>query len=1089
MNLNLTLMLYNATGLRKKSDSIKKYMNENNIDFCLITETWVKNIDFIPKGLVAPSVCSGQSLRGQAGTGFFINEEKWRGKVKIISTDCIRGLYSIIELQNIIIVVVYFPPSLDIQEITDVYSQIFEKIESKNDKQLIIGGDFNCKLPQLNDGYGCARGKWLNTEMSSRGLCLQNISGEYTNFVPCCNPTIIDLWWTDIKNPKNCIKVETEKYLGRSSHRPVILKVFDISGISPNEITKRKVIRLERLKDSRVKEAFKELITPEIKSFTRKIADELVVWRSVDGNKNDCRANAAIFNTNLESNLSKLIDDATKKVCGTRTVIYKKGSVVENSTTISLTNHINALTKLIIKNPSNDHLRKRRDELIIEQEKSRELIKAKAFNDFDLSVAKLRKCEQQKLFKKIVKSKIGNNEIRLDNSAESLKNAEKYFSSLYRNEKISKKHNGFDWTKLDDNLIEMAKEIFSEEIISEFCKWAPAGKAPGISGITNECIRAIGPELISMLVEWFQFCFITGSVPKGWQKAVIVPIFKKGEKTLIKNYRPIALLENFRKLYEKCLEKYIRETMAPLEILQGGFQAKKGTLDQVSCLQNILMAYKKTYKKFPVLCFLDIKAAYDSVDRYQLFNDCVKKDIPIQVVESIRQLFDFNSANVRIQNNSSSSFTLPCGVQQGSILSPLLYSIFIEKIIIELKKGPGLNYEKQDKANCLLYADDIVLISKTQKEMNSLLKIADGVASRKNFQFNIDKCAYVYDDKIKLWLDEKKIEKVEVFIYLGIRFNSKGIDNISHINELKQKMERTVSFFKRIGFNGKGYRLGSKVTFYKSFIRSKLEYGLAIMDLNKKERKLIEQIQYDLICQLFNVNKKTSYKMLQVITGLTSMHVRIDILKAKWILRYNYIKENDYLLSPKIEKWCNEQGIMTVMNTVILATVFEFTDTNYKKENKDLHDNYFKGILQETNFSKKCDVVRIEALRIQKLLNGKIGSKNDIQIICLYLLNKFPCKPSMCNICKNKLASDHLVICNKNIWIEFVNEIKNKYQNSNSYPSINVSINEIDALIPYKIMKFLSENSKQRVKHFVIERFAHCIKSSFILCYGDNSNF
>ena len=56
-------------------------------------------------------------------------------------------------------------------------------------------------------------------------------------------------------------------------------------------------------------------------------------------------------------------------------------------------------------------------------------------------------------------------------------------------------------------------------------------------------------------------------------------------------------------------------------------------------------------------------------------------------------------------------------------------------------------------------------------------------------------------------------EDVLIYFNLGIRFNSKGIDNVSHINELKQKMGRTISFFKRIKFNGRAYRLGSKVTF------------------------------------------------------------------------------------------------------------------------------------------------------------------------------------------------------------------------------------------------------------------------------------
>ena len=62
--------------------------------------------------------------------------------------------------------------------------------------------------------------------------------------------------------------------------------------------------------------------------------------------------------------------------------------------------------------------------------------------------------------------------------------------------------------------------------------------------------------------------------------------------------------------------------MSPLEIQRGGFQPGRGTLAQVACLQNIMEVYKARYKKAPLLAFLDIQAAYDSVDRNILYEEC-----------------------------------------------------------------------------------------------------------------------------------------------------------------------------------------------------------------------------------------------------------------------------------------------------------------------------------------------------------------------------------------------------------------------------------------------------------------------------------
>lgn len=147
MNYNFKLMLYNATGIRKKIELLKSYMIRKGIDFCFVTETWIKKEALsTPKGLVAISSADESSIRGQAGTAFMVNEDKWNGKIKVIEVDNIRGLYSFIEIGNVILIAVYFPPSMEKEDVLNLLVCLIDKADNLGKHNVIIGGDFNCEI-------------------------------------------------------------------------------------------------------------------------------------------------------------------------------------------------------------------------------------------------------------------------------------------------------------------------------------------------------------------------------------------------------------------------------------------------------------------------------------------------------------------------------------------------------------------------------------------------------------------------------------------------------------------------------------------------------------------------------------------------------------------------------------------------------------------------------------------------------------------------------------------------------------------------------------------------------------------------------
>ena len=125
------------------------------------------------------------------------------------------------------------------------------------------------------------------------------------------------------------------------------------------------------------------------------------------------------------------------------------------------------------------------------------------------------------------------------------------------------------------------------------------------------------------------------------------------------------------------------------------------------------------------------------------------------------------------------------------------------------------------------------------------------------------------------------IAKVNNYKYLGVLFNYKGMDVKNQILETKLKLSKTIQFFNMLGMNKGGFRLKTNILLYKSFIRSRMEYGLAIFKANKNDIKNINVIQHSSLCRMFSVNGKSSGKTLEIVTGISDMAVRSQILKAK----------------------------------------------------------------------------------------------------------------------------------------------------------------------------------------------------------------
>ena len=205
---------------------------------------------------------------------------------------------------------------------------------------------------------------------------------------------------------------------------------------------------------------------------------------------------------------------------------------------------------------------------------------------------------------------------------------------------------------------------------------------------------------------------------------------------------------------------------------QGGFREGRSTIDQVFCLDKVTKFIRRQGRKV-FIAFLDIKAAYDSVPRGELWRQCENQGLDHVTISCLRSLFDHNSAQLVVSQHRSRPIALPAGVLQGSVLSPLLYSIYLDPLVEKLRAhGPRISFPNDSTGiNSLLYADDIALIASSPRDLRRLLTTAEEDSLERGYRFSPQKCIVVGMDHSVFKLYDAPLVHQSSFCYLGIEVN------------------------------------------------------------------------------------------------------------------------------------------------------------------------------------------------------------------------------------------------------------------------------------------------------------------------------
>ena len=271
-------------------------------------------------------------------------------------------------------------------------------------------------------------------------------------------------------------------------------------------------------------------------------------------------------------------------------------------------------------------------------------------------------------------------------------------------------------------LLVQNRNFMLESDVKECMLALPRKKCEGFDRIPVCIILDSCETLLKTMSSLFSKIYASGQIPEQWKVSKIVPIFKKGSKNQIENYRPIANLCAASKVFEKLILKQIHylEKTNKLDLTgkqQHGFKKNKSTATVGTLLQSMI-ARAADENCFVVMASLDLSMAFDMVNIELLVKRLRIMGMPWDVVRLIREWWVGRSYYVQVGDDSSALFESNVGTIQGSVLGPILYALFVSPLF-DLAKITNF----ADDNFCLVWNREIeALVVDLERKLEMIIK-------------------------------------------------------------------------------------------------------------------------------------------------------------------------------------------------------------------------------------------------------------------------------------------------------------------------------------------------------------------------------
>ena len=373
-------------------------------------------------------------------------------------------------------------------------------------------------------------------------------------------------------------------------------------------------------------------------------------------------------------------------------------------------------------------------------------------------------------------------------------------------------------------------EITDKDVITCF-KRVNAHKAPGPDGFHGRILKTCSDQLGPVFAKLFRILLSLHVVPSSWKMSNIIPVPKFSGAKLMKDFRPIALTS----VLAKCMERIVCNHLSScvensLDPLQFAYRARRGVEDATLSLLNNITTHLDYSSTSVRILFMDMSSAFNTIQHHVLLEKLANLKINASLILWIREFLRdrpqrvlLSLKNANVSRVLSDAIILNSGAPQGCILSPILFSLYINDIQI----NDGI-------LSLIKYADDLALIARLKEEISLTMyhtyieHLCQQLKDRfldlnvtKTKELILGNTPFLNLDPVVI--NNTNVERVNCFRYLGTHIDNKLNFSI-HVDEVIKKCRQRIFLLRKL----KSFDVSEKILklIYMSLIESVISFNI-----------------------------------------------------------------------------------------------------------------------------------------------------------------------------------------------------------------------------------------------------------------------